>query len=95
MSADQQYLAWGAVVCVIMFLFAGFLGYSLFSFLKKGTAILASRYGRGVEYSRASQPIKYWIVMLFYTLALLVVLYVLFINGHELVESLLKSLSNH
>jgi uncharacterized iron-regulated membrane protein len=90
MTVDKQFLIWGAVVYVIMIIFASALAYLFFWCWKKRVALTAM-----VQYSRAAQPIRYWSLMLFYVLAFLSILTALYIRGRELIELLLKLSANH
>jgi hypothetical protein len=93
MTADEQVLVWGGISYGIIAIIGVALACLFFWCWKRKIAIVFLL-GKGREYPRDSQPIKYWCVMLFYTMAVLFILTMLSIRGREWIELLLKLSGN-
>jgi hypothetical protein len=94
MTVDEQILFWGAIVYLIMAIIACALIYLLYWCWKKRIAVILFL-GKGREYSRDLQPVKYWSIMLYYTLAIFFILIMLCIRGSEWLKLLLKFYRNN
>jgi hypothetical protein len=94
MTADEQVLVWGGISYGIMAIIGVALVCLLFWCWKRKIAIFFLL-GRGKEYPRNSQPIKYWCVITYYALAILFILTMLCIRGREWIELLFKLLGNN
>jgi hypothetical protein len=70
LSSDQNSLIWATILCMVSASMAGGFSYLLFWCWRKRIAIIAGRYGGGREYSRDSQPVRYWSIMLLYLLVI-------------------------
>jgi hypothetical protein len=71
MTADENSLIWAAVFCLVFMAFSGGLTFAWIWFLKKRVAMIAGRYGGGIQFFRDSQPVRYWMLMAFYLLVIL------------------------
>jgi hypothetical protein len=89
MTADKQFLFWGAIVYLIIAIIACALICLLYWCWKRKTAVILFL-GKGREYSRDLQPIKYWSIMLYYALAIVFILVMLGIRSSEWLKLLLK-----
>ena len=83
MTASQNLLFWTLVVDVVLVALTGFpLGMLTYG-IRKGSVILASRRG-GREFSRATEPVRYWLTMTYYLCWALLGLYAFYARNREL-----------
>jgi len=87
MTADQNLAVYTLVVDLVMIAFTGYgIGMLVYG-VRKGSVILAGKYG-AKAFSRDTQPIRYWLIMAFYVCWISVCLYALYAHTRELVEML-------
>jgi hypothetical protein len=89
MKPDEQVLIWGAIAYAVVMTIAFGLAYLLFWCWKSRIAVTARW-----QFSRDSQPIRYWTLMLFYVSALLLIVTMLGIRGKEWKGLLVKVLED-
>jgi hypothetical protein len=87
MTANQNLAFWESATSLVMVAFAAYAFCMLFYGVKRRAVILASKYG-GREFSRDTQPFRYWCGMLFYCIWLLVMLFCLYRTSLELLHLL-------
>ena len=87
MTADQNLMVWTLIVDLVMITLTGYgIGMLVYG-ARKGSVILAGKYG-AKAFSRDSQPIRYWLIMAFYVCWILGCLYALYARNRELVQML-------
>ncbi|HVU08228.1 MAG TPA: hypothetical protein VHG89_06770 [Verrucomicrobiae bacterium] len=70
LTNDQNMLIWAIILCMVCVAMACGLAYLLFYCWKNRIAMIAGRYGGGRQYSRDTQPFRYWGIMIFYLVCL-------------------------
>jgi hypothetical protein len=94
MTNEENTLLWGSIGCGVMAVFAFGSAAMLIYCWKKGVAIMVGYYGRSRWHARDSQPLRYWCIMLFYLLALLICSSLAILVGLILLPILQKQLSH-
>ncbi len=83
LTARQNLLIWTLAIDVVLVAFAGYGVGMLIHGARKGSVILASRRGERV-FSRATEPVRYWLTMAGYLGWVLLCLYVFWLRNREL-----------
>jgi hypothetical protein len=90
LTSDQNRFVWAIVLCIVFVSMACGIAYLLFYCWKKRIAMIAGRYGGGGQYSRDTQPIRYWGIMILYVLCFLV-----FAEGIHFCVSIMLTVAKH
>jgi len=87
MTANHKLLVYTLVVDLVMVAFTGYgIGMLVYG-VRKGSVILAGKYGARA-FSRDLQPIRYWLIMAFYVFWVTGCLYALYARNRDLVQML-------